>query len=176
MSIKGLGGQPDLKTVISDLNDDVADVVSLAARNGLAVAVLDASGNQISSFGSANPSTVWTKNHFPAANTQATASQTAAGVGVKNVCTGVTIALASSSTTAPAAIQVSVALRDGASGAGTVLWGAVIALPAVAGAMTAIVRSGIWVIGSANTAMTLEFSAAGGANTIESVSMEGTTV
>lgn len=50
MALEGLGGQPDLKVVLADLNDDVADVVSLAARNALAVALVDSTGAQLSSL------------------------------------------------------------------------------------------------------------------------------
>lgn len=117
----------------------------------------------------------WTVVHFPASNTQATASKTAGGAGVRHVCTGITVVLAGG-TTAPAAAQVNVALRDGASGAGTILWQAVITLPATAGAMNGISRSHLHISGSANTAMTLEFSAAGGANTFESVTIEGISI
>ncbi|MDH5244849.1 MAG: hypothetical protein OEW98_00245 [Betaproteobacteria bacterium] len=118
---------------------------------------------------------VWTQLHVPAANTQATKSQSAGAAGVRNVCTGFTVTLAAG-TTAPSAAQVTVALIDGASGGGTYLWRSNMSLPAVAGAQTTIVRTGLWLPGTAATAMTLEFSAAGGANTYETVSMEGTTV
>jgi hypothetical protein len=114
----------------------------------------------------------WTQVHFPASNTQATTSKSAGAAGVRHVCTGITVVLAGG-TTAPAAAQLNVALRDGASGAGTILWQAVITLPAIAGAMNGIALSGLHIRGTAATAMTLEFSAAGGANTFESVSMTG---
>lgn len=117
----------------------------------------------------------WTQVHFPASNTVATTSKAAGGANVRHVCTGITAVLAGG-TTAPAAAQVNVALRDGATGAGTIVWQAVITLPATAGAMNGISRSGLFIRGTANTAMTLEFSAAGGANTFESVSMEGISI
>lgn len=119
--------------------------------------------------------TIWSAHHIPAANAQATITKASAGASTKNVCTGLTVALASSSTTAPAAVQLTVSLIDGATGGGTYLWRTVISLPAVAGAVSAFVLRGLWIPGSDATAMTLEFSAAGGANTIESVSMTGTT-
>lgn len=120
--------------------------------------------------------TAWTKTHAPAANTQATASKAAAGAGIRNVCTGILVTLVAGST-APAAVQVTVNLRDGATGAGTVLWSAVMSLPATAGGSAApIALSGLWIEGTENTAMTLEFSAAGGANTVEAVAMQGDTV
>lgn len=117
---------------------------------------------------------MWKTSHFPAANTQATITQATAGVGVKNICTGFSVSLAAGSS-APAAVQVNWKLIDGASGGGTLLDGGVISLPAVAGSMAAVIKGKIWNEGTANTAMTLEFSAGGGANTIESVALYGTT-
>lgn len=119
--------------------------------------------------------TYWDVQHLPAANTQATATRASAGTGVRNVCTGFTVAI-SGGTTAPSAVQLSVAVIDGSTGGGTYLWRSTIALPPAAGAISAFVRSDTWLVGTAATAMTIEFSAAGGANTIESVTMEGTTV
>lgn len=116
----------------------------------------------------------WTSVHTPAANTRATTTRAAAGAGVRNVCTGLTVTLAAGAV-APSAVQVTVTLRDGASGAGTVKWAAVLALTAVAGQLVGAVKDNLWIEGSPNTAMTLEFDIAGGANTIEAVSMEGTT-
>lgn len=118
----------------------------------------------------------WVAGHSPAVSTQATATRAAAGAGIRNVCTGVTITFCATST-APTATQLNVALIDGPSGGANYLWGPIpISLPAVAGAMTGITRVGMWRMGTANTAMTLEFSGAGGANTIQAVDMEGTTI
>lgn len=118
----------------------------------------------------------WTAQHNPAANTKATCTQAAAGVGLRNVCTGLTVVLVAGSS-APTATTVSVALIDGSSGATTYLWGPHnIGIPAVAGATNGIVVEPLRRPGTANTAMTLEFSAAAGANTVESVSMEGETI
>ncbi len=118
----------------------------------------------------------WAQHHIPAANTVATCTQASAGGSLKNVCLGFTVTLASSATTAPAAIQLTASLIDGGTGTTTYLWRSVISLPAVAGAITSISRNlpdGFE--GTAATAMCLELSAAGGSNTIESVSMYGTT-
>lgn len=114
----------------------------------------------------------WTQVHTPAANTQATTTKAAGGGSVRHVCTGLTVILAAGAT-APTATNLLVNLRDGASGAGTILWSATISIPNIAGAMNGISRSGLFIRGTANTAMTLEFAAAAGANTIESVAMEG---
>ena len=121
------------------------------------------------------PSTYTHHSHAPAANTKATITKTAAGYGIRNVCTSLTVSLAAG-TTAPSAIQLSAALIDGGTGGSTYLWGpTVMSLPATAGATVAFVLSTCWKPGTANTAMTLEFSVAGGANTIESVEFDATT-
>lgn len=111
--------------------------------------------------------------HQPAVATQATISQAAAGVGVRNVCTGFTVTL--SSTAAPTAGSVIFNLRDGASGAGTILWSGRLSIPAAAGNGATISLGGIWIQGTANTAMTLESAAAPSANTFATVAMIGTT-
>lgn len=61
-------------------------------------------------------------------------------------------------------------MRDGASGAGTILWSGAVAAPANGSETIAIPLS---IAGSANTAMTIEFSAAGVAASLEAVSMTG---
>lgn len=117
----------------------------------------------------------WATSHAPVVNTQATCTRAAAGVGKRNVCTALTVMLCAGAT-APTAVQVTVRLIDGGAGGSTYLWQAHLSLPAVAGASTGIVLVPVWFKGSPNTAMTLEFSAAAGANTFESVSMEGDTL
>jgi len=113
----------------------------------------------------------WAQGHLPAANTQATTTKAAPGAGLRNVCTGITATIAASA--APAAVVALVVLRDGATGVGAVLWADYVALTAVAGAVSKINLSGLRIRGSANTQMTLEFALAGGANTLEVVSMQG---
>lgn len=114
----------------------------------------------------------WPVTSSPGANVQASATKAAGAAGVRHVCTGVSINLASGSV-APAASQLTVNLRDGASGLGTILATWTIAIPAAAGAFANIQLGGLNLPGSANTAMTLEFAAAGGANTFESVTLFG---
>lgn len=120
-------------------------------------------------------SSIWSQHHVPAANTQATATQALAGKNARNVCTWLTVTLAGGAV-APAAVNVSVSLIDGASGGTTFLWRKTMSLAAVAGQENTFGLSGLWLVGSQNTAMTLEFSAAGGANTFESVSFGGTQI
>lgn len=114
----------------------------------------------------------WSVVHAPAANTQATASR-AAKAGFRHVAQTVTATLVAGAS-APTAVQVTVNLRDGATGAGTVIWSGVMSVPATAGQSSQpLVLSGLNLVGSVNTAMTLEFSAAGGANTVEAVTLTG---
>jgi hypothetical protein len=127
---------------------------------------------------SVEPQYDWTPapSHSPAANTQATATQAAAGLGRRNICTGFAISLTSGATAPANGLTATVGVLDGASGSGVYLWGPFrLALPAQAGATNGMVRAGLWLRGSINTAMTIEFSAAPGANAFESVVMEGTT-
>jgi len=132
-------------------------------------AYLDREGRQIVRPWGAG---AWSNVNFPAANTRASSTRAAGAAGVRHVCTGITVALAAGAT-APAAVQLDVRLRDGILDTGTILWQMAISIPATAGAMSGVTRSGLFIPGSAATAMTLEFSAAGGANTFESVSFEG---
>lgn len=115
----------------------------------------------------------WTKNHAPAAATQATISQAAGAAGIKNVCTSITVSLASAA--APTVGVVIFNLRDGATGAGTILWTARLSLPATSGEAKSIALN-CWIEGTAATAMTLETSGAPAANVQASVSMTGTTI
>jgi hypothetical protein len=141
---------------------------------GIVKLAITAGGWLVTSKSDGFKNAMWYVHHIPAANTVATITQASAGGSTKNVCTGFTVTLAAQAT-APTANQITVSLIDGATGGTTYLWRSVIAIPATAGAVTAFVKTGAWFVGTAATAMTLEFSAAGGANTIESVSMSGTT-
>lgn len=110
----------------------------------------------------------WAVQHQPAANTQATISKPA-DAGGPHVMTGLTVALGGTS----ASGLVTVNLRDGATGTGTILWSAV--MKTLANDSKSITLGGMQVIGTKNTAMTLEFDAAGGAATEQTVSLIGYT-
>ena len=118
------------------------------------------------------PSDSWAIVHTPAANTQATITQAAGASGVRHVCTSITAVLAAG-TSAPSAAQVKVRLRDGGTGAGTILWDATMCIQATAGVTNIINLGGLRILGTAATAMTLEFDGSAGANTFESVSVTG---
>lgn len=112
----------------------------------------------------------WAVNHAPAANTTATITKAAGGAGVRHVCKGFSVSI---NAVAAIAAPLVVNLRDGATGAGAILW--TDRLMAPAGTTFRLDRSGLNIIGSANTAMTLEFAAAPGATNFENVNMNGIT-
>ena len=124
-----------------------------------------------------NKNTTWSVNHKPAIATQATITRASGGAGVKNVVTSIAVAMVGNGTASVPTTPIFVSVIDGASGATTYLWGPhYINLPAVAGAMAAFIVSNLWIEGTADTVMTIEFSAAGPINTYETVSMSGTTI
>lgn len=112
--------------------------------------------------------TNWSVNHAPTSATQATITKTAGGTGVRHVCNSITASIACNST---AQTPLNVYLRDGASGSGTILWAC--SLSATANGTGGLIITGINIVGSANTAMTLEFSAAGVTGSVEAVSLTG---
>lgn len=112
----------------------------------------------------------WSINHTPTSNTQATISKAAGAAGVCHVCRSITATITAISTAA-ADTTVLVNLRDGATGAGTILWST--RLLVKVGDTVGIALSNLNIPGTAATAMTLEFAAAGGANTFEAVALTG---
>lgn len=110
----------------------------------------------------------WSVNASATAGTPS-ASRVAGGAGVRHVCNSISITLATGAT---AQTPVLVNLRDGASGAGTVLqtW----AISAVAnGGMAVVTITDLNVVGSAATAMTLEFAGATAGSTVATVNLNG---
>jgi hypothetical protein len=112
----------------------------------------------------------WTQVSAPAAGSQATASR-AAGTGtVRHVANCISVSAGAAA--APAVTTLTINLRDGASGAGTVLWTTNITAAATATNHGNLNFCDLNIPGSAATAMTLEF-AAGLANESESVTLSG---
>jgi hypothetical protein len=91
----------------------------------------------------------------PAAATAAVATVAALATG-KHVCKGIHASIACAGT---AQTPLRVVLRDGATGAGTILWSKKVSAPI--NSCVEIDVTGCSFVGSVNTAMTLEFSAAG---------------
>jgi hypothetical protein len=113
----------------------------------------------------------WSVVSQPAAGSQATASRAAGGPATRHVAD--CVEFTAGATTAPAATtQLTVNLRDGASGAGTIIWTYVFIQSAQTGQSVVQSLCGLALIGSAATAMTLEWNVAL-ANLFEAVSLTG---
>src|SRR5690606_5736210 len=108
----------------------------------------------------------FTINNAPAVNVRATATQAAAGAGRRNVA----LFVAASAAPPGAVGSERLVIRDGATGVGAIIY----QLDFVAG------FSGlgfpVFLIGSANTAMTIEFVANGGGGEFQTVSLQGYTI
>lgn len=118
----------------------------------------------------AEKSSRWSVVHNPAASNQATAS-IALEAGVRHVAD--CVSFSAGSTTAPSLTALTINLRDGATGAGTILWTFEVIIPAATG-QNVVPHSicGLNLVGTTATAMTFEFSALL-TNLIESVSVSG---
>ncbi len=111
----------------------------------------------------------WTVTSNPAAATQASASKTAGAAGVRHVVDCVTLGL---TPIAAQAAGVVFNLRDGATGAGTILWS--VQLIGQAGvAQPPVVLCGLQIPGTAATAMTLESAAAPAATNFVFATIQG---
>ena len=106
-----------------------------------------------------------------AANTPATISKAAGASGVKHVVTSVSFTIASDAT-GGTPFTGTVNLRDGGTGAGTILGTWYIGNVTAIGASNTFALSGLNIPGSAATATTLEFTASA-THTLESVTLTG---
>ena len=113
---------------------------------------------------------MWAIQHQPGSGSTATISKAAGGGTVRHFCSAISATVGCS--TAPVATDFIVNLRDGATGAGTILMSWNLALQATAGDRSGVVLSGLNIAGSANTAMTLEFTG-GATSCIEHVALVG---
>lgn len=178
------GGNVPFDNIAYDGSDLGVPIETLAVTNfgygfnGLAAeAIKTASADNISQVNQTGVQIVtgpgnWAINHTPAANTQATIERAAGAGTVRHVCTS--IAASFIVDTAGVPVTTLLNLRDGATGAGAILWSKRVSFAGMAiGAFVQIDLSGLQIFGSAATPMTLEFSAAGGANTFESVALTG---
>lgn len=112
----------------------------------------------------------WSIFHTPGPNIKATITRAAGAAGVRHICTSISAALVTA-TAAAASGVVQVSLIDGVSG-GAAIWSKSLAISAASQNID-VELPGLNIIGSAATAMTLEFSAAGGGQTVESVALTG---
>lgn len=111
----------------------------------------------------------WAIQSSPAAGVQATISR-AAVAAQRHVCKGFSITL---NAVGAIVVPVVVNVRDGGTGAGTILWSGRFTAPA--GTTVVVTRDNLNLIGSVNTAMTIEFAAAPAAGDFQNVAMNGFT-
>lgn len=111
----------------------------------------------------------WAINNVPAAATQPTISKAAGAAGVRHVATSISVAISTVGTAQTAALVF--VLRDGATGAGTILWSLQVSLPV--NTTWSFALSNLNIVGTAATAMTLETVAANVAASFASVSLTG---
>lgn len=109
----------------------------------------------------------WAIQAAPAAATQATASRASAGAGNRNVLRSVTVSVGAVAAQAPLGFVV----RDGATGAGTIIWRCM--LGAAAGGCQTVTVSGLNIVGSEATAMTVESLVAPAATNFATVAASG---
>lgn len=121
-----------------------ASAANLAAASGLGATVSTDPGN-------------WSVVSAPAVSTVASAVKAAGAAGVRHVCKSVTFGFSSQAAITAGAITIN--LRDGASGAGSVLKTWQFGLSTGPIVPFAISVTGLNEVGTAATAMTLEFSA-----------------
>jgi len=111
--------------------------------------------------------------HRPAAATKATASKAAGAAGVRHVVTGFSFTLSTVGTAQ--AVLLNIDIIDGATGGTTRLWsGSIGGLPI--NSQHTFGLTGLMLIGTAATALTIEFSAAGVAASVEQVNLWGFSV
>lgn len=110
----------------------------------------------------------WSVTATPVANTAASASKAAGAAAVRHVATSATVCISA----VAAQPDLVFNLRDGASGAGTVLWTVRLATPTVGGSLC-VTSPPLNIVGSAGTAMTLESAAAPAATNFATASLTG---
>lgn len=116
----------------------------------------------------------WGLTHAPAVATRATISR-AAVVGARHICSSISAVFCCAP--ADTATTALLHLRDGATGAGTILRSWRFAeFNTTAGGKFQVEIAGLHLTGSINTAMTLEFAAAPGAASFQSVGIGGYSV
>lgn len=174
-------------TVLAALLSIVASPQSGGNANANAISRVggyDGSGNQVFKTVSAANQTAaiaagslltergprWAINNESNVSTAATTTKAAGAAGVRHVAD--CIAYGASAISAPTATAIFARLRDGATGAGTVLGTYIIGIPATAGFNSNFAVCGLNAVGSAATAMTLEFNA-GPTNVFETVDLTG---
>jgi len=119
--------------------------------------------------GTPQVSSFWQVSNTPAANTIATVTQPAPGIGKRLIISSLTVTL-SSGLTSLLGFNGIVQVRNAASG--LVVWSARLSIAAVAGSIASISQA-ISLVSDLNDSLVLEFLAIPGANNFETVAMNG---
>lgn len=114
------------------------------------------------------PLSTWRVTDTDVGATQSVASKAAGAATIRHVATSISACMSAT----VAQVPITVNLRDGATGAGTIIRSWTIGVSAVNDSKC-VNESGLNESGSANTAMTLEFVAAGAATTTTTVNLSG---
>ena len=110
----------------------------------------------------------WSEVDEPADNVTASVTRAANASG-RHVCKSITVSVAGAS----AGMRRRFKLRDGITGVGTILWSA--SFLHLAGDSKQITVPNLNIVGSKNTAMTLEADGASGTGTIQTITFTGYT-
>lgn len=110
----------------------------------------------------------WTLTNAAAVSSQATSTRAAGAAGVRHILKSIQASLQAVAAQATPVIAV---VRDGLTGAGTILWQDRLMAPI--GFTDRISVDGLNIVGSAATAMTIEFTAAPTATNFETISATG---
>lgn len=133
-----------------------ASAANLAALSGLGAVLVATPGN-------------WAINHTPAAAAQATITRAAGAAGVRHIAMGISYGFNAINIEAGTFL---INLRDGTTGAGTILQSWRVG-PFAIGASVRENISNLNIVGSAATAMTMEFAGAPAAGNFEYVNLTG---
>lgn len=126
-----------------------ASAANVTATNGIGVELTAPPGN-------------WTVVSTPAISVQASASKAAGGAGVYFVVTGIYASLVSGTAAPTAVAPILLNLRNGATGAGSIIWSTYVTFgTATSTNLWSVALSGLAIPGLTNAAVTLEFSVAG---------------
>lgn len=156
------GSATPARAELNGLNDGT----NLIGQKAVSAANLTLGATPLTGVAITDEVCTWTINHLPAAATKATISRAANASG-RHVAKFYQVCFAAGATAGPVQTWT---IRDGATGAGTVVWNGALAV-AVNGSMC--IGGEVSLVGTTNTAMTIEFGAAGAATTIETVSLCG---
>ena len=165
---------PDSETMLAVLN--ALSVMNSGSGNGVLQSVPFTAGSQQQLINRITNQSLmvqeageWSVNNAPAVAARATVTRAAVG-GAAYILKSLSVCRTCDGTAAPAAEFAVV--RDGLTGVGPILWQGI--LRGDANSSNVISVTGLNIIGSVNTAITIEFTAAPPAGHNQSVTMSGT--